>query len=232
MKKRLSKALQAAGVASRRASEELIFDGRCRVNGEVVLKHQTMVDPQRDRILVDRKQIKKEERKVYFLLNKPAGYLCSNTRISKRTRLVIDIFAHMPYRLFTVGRLDRETKGLLLITNDGEIANRVIHPSFNISKEYVAKTEEEITDEHLKILSAGTLVENSFVKPVSVSKVRRGTVKIVVKEGKKHEVRLLLQAAALTVKELCRVRIGPLTLSSLEEGDYRPLTESEIDFFL
>lgn len=229
VKTRLSKVLAAAGVASRRASEELIFEGRVSVNGVVMQLPQTLVSVEEDRVTVDGVPLRAEEPKVYYLLHKPVGYLCSNT---PTRRPVLHFFSHLPFRLFTVGRLDRETAGLLLVTNDGTFAHRVIHPSFGITKEYLAKTGQEITPEHLATLSAGTFVEGAFVRPLSVRKVRRGTVKVVVAEGRKHEVRALLQAARLTVRELLRIRVGPLTLGALPPGAYRELTPKEVAFFL
>lgn len=232
MKRRLSKVLAACGVASRRASEELIFQGRVKVNGKTILLPQTGVDPQKDHIVVDGKKIKSVEQKVYFLLNKQAGTLCTAVRKAAKTKLVLDHFADMPYRLFTVGRLDKDTTGLILVTNDGEFANRMIHPSFNVQKEYLAKVDEEILPEHLQSLAAGAFIEGTRIKPISVNKVRRGTVKIIVGEGKKREVRLLLAHAGLTVKELCRIRIGSFTLGKLVPGAYRPLSPKEIDSVL
>lgn len=232
MKRRLSKVLAACGVASRRASEELIFQGRVKVNGKSVLVPQTGVDLAKDHITVDGKKIKSSEPKVYFLLNKPAGVLCTSVRRSERTKLVLDVFANMPYRLFTVGRLDKDTTGLILVTNDGEFANRIIHPSFNVQKEYLAKVEEEVLPEHLKSLAGGAFIEGTRIKPLSVHKVRRGTLKIIVGEGKKREVRQLLAHAGLTVKELSRIRIGLFTLGKLVPGSYRTLSSTEIDTVL
>jgi len=151
-KKRLSKVLAAAGVASRRASEELIFKGRVTLNGEIVLVPQTLVCAQKDQICVDNEPIQAEEKKVYYILNKPDGFICSNAPLGTKKR-VVDLFAHLPYRLFTIGRLDRDTTGLLLVTNDGHFANKVIHPSSNIQKEYLIKTLQEVTDLHLKQIS-------------------------------------------------------------------------------
>src|SRR5262245_57071653 len=145
---RLSKTLAAAGVASRRAAETLIFDGKVTVNGAVALLPQTMVDASKDKICVNGKPISKPQEFVYYMLHKPAGYDCSNRRIG-RTKLVIDLFSDSPHRLFTVGRLDKDTEGLLLVTNDGHFANNVIHPSNGISKEYLVKTDQEVTHEHL-----------------------------------------------------------------------------------
>lgn len=229
MKKRLSKALAAAGIASRRSCDEIIAEGRVQVNGNTVLTPYTPVDILKDKITVDGESLKKEEKKVYFLLNKPPGYVCTTDKSPPRRKLVLDLLSHLPYRLFTIGRLDKETSGLLLITNDGEFANRVIHPSFNIQKEYLAKTNQEISADHLKTISVGTWVEGTYVKPIQVKKVRRGTLKITVGEGKKREVRHLLEHAGLTVYELCRIRLGPLTLGTLPEGSYRQLSEDEIN---
>lgn len=224
---RLSKALAQAGVASRRASEEIIFAGKVTVNGVITKLPQTLVDPEKDEILVDKKPLQKEK-KVYFLLNKPIGYDCTNKRFSKNSRLVVDLFAHMPQRLFTVGRLDRATTGAIIVTNDGDFAHKLIHPSFDQTKEYVAKTGQEITADHLMRLSEGTRVQGKWVKPKLVKKVRRGTLKIAVTEGRKHEVREMLKAASLTVLELKRIRLGPFILGELPLGAFRPLTQAEI----
>ena len=225
-KKRLSKALAAAGVASRRAAEELIFAGRVQVNGETIKIPQTLVNWESDRISVDGESIRGEQKKVYYILNKPSGYLCTNVRPGKRP-IVIHLFPPN-MRLFTVGRLDRETTGLLLVTNDGHFANKVIHPSSNIIKEYIVKTLHEITPEHLENLSQGARVDEKWVRPVSVVKLRKGTFKICVKEGKKHEVRIIAERAGLKVVELTRVRIGNLALGTLPEGEYRILTPKDM----
>ncbi len=222
--KRLSKALAAAGVASRRACEELIFKGRVKVNGTVVLLPQTHVNWEKDRITVDEEPVRGEERKVYFMLNKPPGFICSSVRPGASKRIVLDLIPGSSERLFTVGRLDKDSSGLLLITNDGLFSNSVIHPSSDIIKEYLVKTVQEITDVDLKTLSAGARVDRRWVRPKLVKKVRSGTLKICIKEGKKHEVRILAERAKLDIVELKRIRIGGLTLGTLQEGDYRPLT--------
>jgi 23S rRNA pseudouridine2605 synthase len=232
MKNRLSKILAASGIASRRACECLIFSGKVAINGEVVLLPQTLVDSEKDRITVRGRKITIQESKVYFLLNKPAGYVCTTVEKKMGAKRVLDFFSHLPYRLFTAGRLDQNTSGLIFVTNDGLFANRAIHPSFNRTKEYLAKTEQEITCEHLKKISQGVYLEKAFIKPVSVFKVRRGTLKIVVNEGKKHEVRALLANAQLSVRELIRIRIGPVSLGNLLPGEYRSLSEQELQFFL
>lgn len=223
-KQRLNKTLASSGVASRRASDELVFSGRVSINGKVVLKPQTLVDCEKDQVKVDGKPIAIEN-KVYYILNKPNGYLCTAQR--GKGRVVLDLFPESAERLFTVGRLDKETQGLLIVTNDGDYAHQVIHPSSEIQKEYVAKTDQEINDQHLKIIAKGTVVEGKLVKPVRVQKVRRGTLKIVVMDGRKREVRELIKAAGLATRELTRVRIGNLLLNRLPVGHFRQMTERE-----
>lgn len=223
---RLSKILARAGVASRRAAETLIFDGKVRVNDVTITLPQTIVDPLSDKIYIDDHPITLSDEKVYYILNKPKGFICSNKPMGRK-KLVVDLFAHLKHRLFTIGRLDRDTTGLILLTNDGHFAQEVIHPSKNIAKEYLVKTRQEITHEHLETLSKGTLIEGKWIRPSKVTKVRRGTLKIVVKEGKKREVRLMVQNAGLTLLSLSRIRIGDLKLGDLPEGSFRELSEKE-----
>ncbi|NGX39543.1 MAG: Ribosomal large subunit pseudouridine synthase B [Chlamydiae bacterium] len=224
-KKRLSKVLASAGIASRRGCESLIFEGKVTVNGKVILKPETHVDLISDDVRVEDRRIAFEEAKVCYILNKPSGYICSNKPM-ERKKLVIDLFPN-DKRLFTVGRLDRDTTGLLLVTNDGHFSQKVIHPSFDIEKEYLVKTQQEITHEHLVRISKGGMVEGFFVQPISCKKVRRGTLKIIVKEGKKREVRVLVQKAGLKILSLSRIRIGSLRLGNIPEGNYREITEEE-----
>jgi 23S rRNA pseudouridine2605 synthase len=226
MKKiRLSKVLAASGVASRRACEKIITDGRVTVNGEKALLPQTLVDPESDLIEIDGQKIKKKPEKVYFLLHKPIGYVCTND--PKIKRRAIDL---IPYegRLFTIGRLDKDTSGLILLTNDGHFAHKVMHPSGGIHKEYLVKVNKELSHQDLVTLSKGCIIEGRRASPLSVSKVRHGTMKIVVQEGRHHEVRALVAAADMEVLELKRIRIGPLLLGKLPVGECKRLSQSEI----
>jgi len=224
-KERLSKVLAAAGVASRRASEELIFGGKVMVNGKIIVEPQFRVDPFADEIRVDEEQIRGPQEKIYYILNKPRNFVCSNKPLGRK-KLVVDLFPR-DKRLFSVGRLDRDTTGLLIVTNDGHFAQRVIHPRSNIEKEYLVKVIQEIDAEHLKKISGGSFVEGVYCRPVSVKKVRKGTLKIVVKEGKKREVRVLVEKTGLQIHSLTRIRIGGLKLGNLLEGDYREMTTQE-----
>lgn len=224
-KKRLSKALASAGVASRRACEELIFNGKVTVNGEIILKPETHVDLKIDDVRVEDQRVFAEQEKIYYILNKPYGFICSNKPM-ERKKIVVDLFPR-DKRLFTVGRLDRDTTGLLIVTNDGNFAQRVIHPNANIEKEYLVKTVQEISHEHLIDIAKGAFVDGVFVRPVSVKKVRRGTIKVIVKEGRKREVRVFVQKAGLDILSLTRIRIGGLALGNVPEGCYREMEENE-----
>jgi 23S rRNA pseudouridine2605 synthase len=229
---RLSKVLAAAGIAARRKCEELIFAGQVTVNGELCLVPQTLVSPDKDTIAVKGVSITGSEKKVAFLLNKPKGFLCSTKGTKSCSRCVLDIFRSIPLRLFTVGRLDKETTGLLIVTNDGHFANQVIHPSASIEKEYVATVSIAVTDVRLEGIRKGTLVEDCFVKPILVELLSPKMVKVVVMEGKKREVRLLLEGVGLHVQALKRTRLGQLTLGDLKEGSFRPLTLQDRDLIL
>lgn len=227
-KQRLSKVIAAAGVASRRAAEELIFDGKTTVNGQKVLVPQMLVDPSVDIIEVGGKRLSSRPKRVYYAVNKPVGYYCTNAAEIKR-RAIDLIEGSTNVRLFTVGRLDKDTSGLILITNDGHFANRVMHPSGGVKKEYIAKVDQEVTHDHLVSLSQGCVVEGALVRPHRVVKIRRSTLRIVVNEGRRHEVREMLAAAGLKVIELKRVKIGDLTLGTIPLGEYKELSAHEVE---
>ncbi|KPK33714.1 MAG: hypothetical protein AMS24_00065 [Chlamydiae bacterium SM23_39] len=227
---RLSKILVSRGIASRRKCEEIIKNNRVKVNNQLITLPQFMVDEKKDLIELDNIKISKKEKKVYYILNKPAGYLSTNCPYTKKKK-VIDLFPKKP-RIFTVGRLDKNSKGLLIITNDGYLAHKIMHPSSNIEKEYLVYTEQKITSKHTKIISKGIIIKNRIIKPVSLKKISFNSVSIIVKEGKKHEIRLFLKNANLKVKDLIRIRIGFLKLKNLKEGEYRNMTKKEIDKFL
>ena len=224
MEKRLNKYLAEAGIGARRKVETLIFAGQVAVNGELCLLPQTRVHPGKDKITVCGEKVKLPG-KIYLIINKPVGYTCSHKRLGKGA-LVYDLLPQ-DSRLFSVGRLDKETSGLLIATNDGDFSQEVIHPSKRIEKEYIVKTNQEITHLHLTTISRGTRVTGVWVKPRSVVKVRKGTLKVVVIDGRKREVRELMQAAGLKVLELKRVRIGGLKLGTLPVGASRELSEQE-----
>ncbi|KAK4836257.1 hypothetical protein QYF36_020524 [Acer negundo] len=226
---RLSKVLAAAGVASRRSSEELIFEGRVNVNGSVCKTPQTKVDPTKDIIYVNGRRLpKKLPPKVYFALNKPKGYICSSgEKESKSVQNLFDDFLKswnkrnpgLPKpRLFTVGRLDVATTGLIIVTNDGDFAQTISHPSSMLSKEYIASVDSVVNKKHLIAISEGTVIDGLHCTPDSVEllpkqpDVSRARLRIVVHEGRNHEVRELVKNAGLEIHSLKRIRIGGFRL--------------------
>ncbi len=221
---RLSKILAKSGVASRRKCEDLIRAGRVRINGKIAREMGISVDPSCDRIALDQRPINCASPALYYILHKPAKCVCS---ASGRGHKVLDLFQELPHRLFTVGRLDEETTGLLLVTNDGAFAHRVMHPRFGVVREYLVKTNVEISADHLRALSAGAQLDGAWIVPLRVQKVRRASVKIAVGEGKNREIRRLMQAHSLEVVQLTRIRIGHLTLGALPLGSWRAMTCAE-----
>ncbi len=235
---RLNKFLAHCGIASRRKVEDIILAKSVKVNGKIKSLPQTLIDPKIDIIKVNDKVIK-EEKKYYFILNKPKGFICSNKiknlnsnlKNKKRTKisLIIDLFKDYNVRLFTVGRLDKDTTGLLIVTNDGDFANKVIHPSSNLEKEYFVRVKENLSKNHLKKILKGAFVEKKFVKPKKVIKTSRKTLKMIVTEGKKREIKVFIQKANLTLVELHRVRIGNLKLEkNIPFGYFKKVSFKEV----
>ncbi|MCH9811240.1 rRNA pseudouridine synthase [bacterium] len=226
-KVRLNKILALSGIASRRNSDKLIEEGRVSLNGQICTTLGTTADPKKDFITVDGKPISKRPQKmVTYILNKPSGYICSSKRHGD-DRLAIDLVRDRKARLYTIGRLDKSTEGLLLVTSEGDYANRVMHPSTGIEREYIAKTKEEVTPAHLEKIRKGTYIEGKKVVPVGVRKKKYKEIAITVMEGKKHEVRLLVARSGLSLSGLKRVRLGGLSLGNLPKGTHRVLSERE-----
>lgn len=241
---RLAKVLAAAGVASRRSSEELIFQGKVTVNGSVCDTPQTKVDPGRDVIYVNGSRLpKKLPSKVYLALNKPKGYICSSGHNKSILSLCDDFMkiwdkknpGQQTPRLFTVGRLDVATTGLIIVTNDGDFAQRVSHPSSNLTKEYIATVDGQVHKRHLLAISYGTVIDGVHCTPESVEllpqqpDMPRARLRIVVNEGRNHEVRKLVKNAGLEIYSLKRTRIGGFRLpADLGLGKLVQLKENDL----
>lgn len=227
---RLQKVIAEAGIASRRKAEELIVNGKVKVNGKVITELGTKVDS-KDEIEVNDKLISKEE-KEYYLLNKPRGVITSTSDDKGRTT-VVDLISTTA-RIYPVGRLDYDTTGALLLTNDGEFANILTHPKNNIDKVYLAKLNGIIKGEQINKLKDGVMLDNVLVKPsrVKLKKVdptkNTSMVEITVHEGKNHEVKRLFESVGFLVDKLTRERIGIFNLEGLKSGEYRKLTLKEI----
>jgi 23S rRNA pseudouridine2605 synthase len=222
--------LARAGYGSRRANEELIAAGRVTVNGRVATLGDR-VDAERDAIEVDGVTLNLDPNVRYYALNKPPGVITTMRDPQGRP----DISTYLPPdgpRVFPVGRLDRDTEGLLLLTNDGELANRVMHPRYGIEKEYLAEVAGGPTDRRLALLRHGVELEDGPARVVRVRVVDRSkgraSLRVVMTEGRKREVRRLLAAVGLPVVRLVRLRVGPIRLGGLEPGALRPLDPDEI----
>jgi 23S rRNA pseudouridine2605 synthase len=232
---RLQKLLAQAGVASRRACEELIAAGRVEVDGDVVTRLGTRVDPTRAVVRVDGARIPPVSEHVYLALNKPLGVVSAMSD-SRGRRNLGDLLGNEHPRLFHVGRLDTDTEGVLLLTNSGEFAHRIAHPSFRVAKTYVAEVAGSVSPRLGRELRAGVQLEDG---PVSVdafrvvdSTGRHSIVELVLHEGRNRIVRRLLASAGHPVQRLCRSAVGPVRLGQLPPGETRPLTGAELGALL
>lgn len=228
---RLQKALAHAGIGSRRACEELILQGRVTVDGKVVRELGSKVDPRHSQIAVDGQKIHLE-RPVYYAVNKPKGYVSTNQDPSGRPR-VVDLLPEIPQRVYTVGRLDEMSTGLMLLTNDGELANRLAHPRFGVEKLYRAVVAGTPDREVLQKLTEGVWLAEGKVRAKRVriagKKGESTVLEMVLAEGKNREVRRMLAKFGHKVMTLTRTAVGPITLKGLAPGGYRPLTAHEVD---
>lgn len=229
---RLQKVLAQAGVASRRKCEELITQGRVQVNGVTVRELGTKVDPGRDEIVVDGRPIRRESL-VYLLLHKPRGVITSLHDPQGRP-VVTDLLTGVTQRVFPVGRLDYDTSGLLLLTNDGALANRIAHPSYEIDKVYRAWVKGVPTPAQVRQLARGVLLSDGWTAPAKARLLKttpggeRSLLELTIHEGRNQQVRRMCAAIGHPVEALKRVRLGFLTLEGLASGQYRYLTTEEL----
>jgi 23S rRNA pseudouridine2605 synthase len=228
---RLQKVLAAAGAGSRRACEELIAAGRVAVDGRIVTEQGVRVDPERVVIKVDGMRLSTRTEALYLLVNKPRGMVSTMSDPEGRPCLA-DLVGRREQRLFHVGRLDADSEGLLLLTNDGELAHRLTHPSFGVPKTYIAEVTGAVSRDLGKTLRTGIELDDGFVKVDSFRVVgRTGSrvmVELVLHEGRKHIVRRLLAAVDHPVQRLVRTQVGPIRLGDLRPGKSRPLNRREI----
>lgn len=230
MLERLQKILAEAGVGSRRECEKIIAAGRVTVNGKRVTTLGTSVDADRSEISCDGAPIKRQ-RKIYYLLNKPKGFICTNRDELGRLQ-AIDIIENVTQRIYTIGRLDKESEGLVILTNDGELANKLSHPRYEVRKTYFVEVDGYLTDEAVKALKSGVWLSFGKTRPVMVQHVRKGKQRsrfeMVLKEGKNREIRRMLNECGYKVRILRRTKIGNLYDPALKIGKYRKLTNLEI----
>ncbi|MGI5859050.1 MAG: pseudouridine synthase [Tepidanaerobacteraceae bacterium] len=228
---RLQKYLSQAGVASRRACENIILQGRVKVNGKTVNKLGTKVDPYKDQIEVDGSICHTRAYSIYIIMNKPKGILTTvKDPLGRPT--VIDLLKDVNERVFPVGRLDKDTEGLLLLTNDGEVTFRLTHPKYEIVKTYVAQIEGIIGKDDIKTLEKGVVLEDGITAPAQVKIVKNlddsTIIEIKIHEGRKRQIRRMCRAIGHPVMSLKRTRIANLSLKGLKTGEWRLLSPKEI----
>ena len=227
---RLNKYMADAGVGSRRYCDQLILRGRVNVNGVRISELGTKVDPEH-KVTVDGKPIKPQQH-VYWVVNKPKGYLCTNHDPGGRP-IVLDLIPHVDERVYTVGRLDDDSEGLILLTNDGDLALKLTHPRFGITKTYIVLVAGLTTEEELKRMTTGVRLSEGVARALRVERIARqgnaSLLKIVLAEGKNREIRRMLAKLGHKVMELRREAIGPVRIDRLKRGKCRRLSLSELD---
>lgn len=221
---RLQKWLSQAGVCSRRQGENLIRAGRIGVNGQIVTLLGTKIDPISDTVTMDGRSVAGPGERVYIALHKPAGYVTSCRHPGEK--LVVDL-VDSPERIFPVGRLDKDSTGLLLLTNDGPLHNYLSHPSFNHEKEYEVTADGPIADSALLYMAKGMLLGGTKTRPAEVTRLAGNRFRIVLKEGRNRQIRRMVRKVGLGVVSLKRIRIAHIVLGDLAEGHWRPLTAEE-----
>jgi len=230
---RLQKLLAHAGVASRRKAEQLMLEGRVTVNGAIVTELGTKADPARDHIKVDGKLLRFASRPAYFVLNKPPGYVTTVSDPEGRPT-VMDLMKGVRERVYPVGRLDYHSEGLLLLTNDGEFANRITSAKNHVVKTYVVKVNGALTEGHEAAFRAGIVLEGRRTAPAGLKLLRRATnpwYEVKLTEGRQNQIRLMFKHFGRLVEKLRRVKVGFLELGPIKAGEYRALTPAEVARF-
>lgn len=224
---RLNKYIASSGVCSRRKADELIESGKVKINGIVTTKMGEQVDETKDIVEVANKKISLKEEKIYIMLNKPKGYVTTNSEQFNRPSTK-DLIKEK-IRVFPIGRLDMNTEGLLILTNDGEFSNRLMHPSNKIEKKYIITLRTSVSDEQIKMLENGVDIGGYVTKPAKIKRLLPLELEIIISEGKNRQIRKMCEAVGANLKNLKRVQIGNLKLGDLKLGKYRFLSKEEID---
>lgn len=231
---RLNKFLSNSGVASRRKCDELIKEGKVFVNGKQVKELGTVVNEKKDKVTVEGKVISLPSSFVYIKLNKPKGYACSAS--DEKGRKTIYDLIDCDERLFSIGRLDYDTEGLIILTNDGDFANKVAHPKYNIEKEYRVTIEGDIKESELAVMRKGVVIDGERMPSARVEKLSQDDkytkLSVVIDEGQNRQVRRMFEAIGKSIRLLKRVRIGQVRLGGLSRGDYKDLTEEELNLLV
>jgi 23S rRNA pseudouridine2605 synthase/23S rRNA pseudouridine2604 synthase len=225
---RLQKFLAHAGICSRRKAESFILEGRVRVNGVNITTLGTQVDPQKDQVMFDSKRVhppKASEGYTYIAVNKPRGVITSCSQ--KNARIILDLVP-IKKRVYPIGRLDKDSVGLVLLTDDGELHNRLSHPSHNHEKEYLVKTVSPCPDKALKAMAEGMIIEGVKTRKAAVKRIAENEFKIILKQGRNRQIRKMVAQSNNKVDTLKRIRMANINLGNLKESNWRYLTALEI----
>ena len=227
---RLQKVIAASGVASRRAAETMIREGRVKVNGKVVRVLGTCIDPSKDHVKIDGRHVQPAEPEVFVLLHKPPGYVTTMSDPHGRPTIA-DLVAKVKVRVFPVGRLDYDTEGLLLLTNHGKVAQACVHPRYHVPKTYLVKVSGVCTDEEIRNLQEGITLDDGLTAPAVVRKSGKAKanswLELTIHEGRKHQIKRMLEVLGHRVMRIKRIRFGPLALGDLPLGGSRFATDAE-----
>lgn len=223
---RLQKFLADAGIASRRKSEAYIKAGSVKVNGKTIREMGFKVDPQNDVVNFKGREVKDKTEFVYIVLNKPFGYVCTTRRFKEEKNILR--LVKIKERVYPVGRLDKDSSGLIILTNDGDFALKLTHPRYEKEKEYKVRVSKEISNEGLKKMSQGVKIEEGKTLPAEVERLTKNEFQIILKEGKKRQIKEMCKALDYHVLDLKRIRIGSLKLGDLGVGKWRYLTKEEV----
>ncbi|MFO7814302.1 MAG: pseudouridine synthase [Halanaerobiales bacterium] len=231
---RLQKLMAHAGIASRRKSEEIIAEGRVKVNGEVVTAMGTKVDPQKDKIEVDGEELEKEK-KMYLKLYKPTGYI-TTVQDPQGRKTVMDLIDGVDKRIYPAGRLDLDSSGLLILTNDGDLTHKITHPSHQLDKEYEVVINGRLHKKDIKQFKEGIDLQEGRTASAQIKKInedsKNTTYKVIIHEGMNRQLRRMFDVLGYKVVSLIRVRIGNITLGSLKPGNYKALSKEEVQDLL
>lgn len=224
---RLQKYLAHAGICSRRKAEEHILEGRVTVNEKTVTQLGTKIDPEKDRVYFNHQLVtlKVESPKIYIALNKPRGFVTSCSQ--QKTKIVLDLI-DIDERVYPVGRLDKDSMGLVLLINDGDLHNRLSHPSFNHEKEYIVTTAHPVSDTDLKNMAQGMVIEKIKTRKAKVKRLAKNKFNIILKQGRNRQIRKMVGKTGNKVDTLKRVRMANINLGNLKEGKWRYLTAKEV----
>ena len=230
-RERLVKFLSSAGVSSRRAAGDLVKSGRVAVNGRTVLEPGTRISAT-DRVTLDGTPVHPADTRLYLMLHKPRGYVCTNSDPHAEHRAVDLIRLDPPVRLFSAGRLDKESEGLLLFSNDGDYVEQLTHPRYEILKQYHVRLTRDLSAAELTRIRSGIADENDMLRVRAIERIGKARYRITLNEGKKREIRRITAAVGAPTVELKRVRIGDLELGALPAGQWRKLTPEEVTLSL